>query len=56
MSLLTSDLVIDIVLHFIFPVSDSGKITERISTGFKKFKIIYKNLFITQTPPLSFAK
>jgi len=49
-------LVISIVLHFIFPVSDSGNIAERISVNFEKFKIIPKplhNIYTVKSFPKS---
>jgi len=49
-------LIINVVLHFIFPVTNSGKIAEKISTDFEESKIIQYNRFRAQTAPLFFSK
>jgi len=48
-------MIINVVLHLIFPVSGSGKIAEKISTDFEKSKLIH-NRFRIQTAPLFFSK
>jgi len=49
-------LVIDVVLHFILPVRDSGKTAEEISASFEISRMIHEELSVPQTPPLSFAR
>jgi hypothetical protein len=41
-----------VILYFIFPVGDSGKIMEGISTDYGKFRMHSRYLFRTQSVPL----